>query len=224
MNSYICPQSRMFFLHCFSMLCKKYFQVINIYLCPTISFRLLHLFYLRLRLQLKNLLPGAFQTKILLLLGGTKYCIIFSYNQQFSFFRFSACSWAREYIFSVFFDIFLPNFFLKKLSRIGDFPRKFAYPTPSYKMPKKAPIPHQILHCGTGDSRVGFINDLHIVCWKGLSSLLGCSTDLLNSCVQGAHAKTPPSTVRRGVPGINTYPTLQVTEAPLLNKGDTVEK
>ena len=62
------------------------------------------------------------------------------------------------------------------------------------------------------------------ICWKGLSSLLGCSTDLLNSCVQGAHAKTPPSTVRRGVPGINTYPTLQVTEAPLLNKGDTVEK
>ena len=112
--------------------------------------RLLHLFYLRLRLQLKNLLPGAFQTKILLLLGGTKYCIIFSYLQQFSFFRFSA----REYIFGVFltfFSLIMP-FFLKKLSRIGDFSPKFAYPTPSYKMPKKAPIPHQILHCGTGDS------------------------------------------------------------------------
>ena len=62
------------------------------------------------------------------------------------------------------------------------------------------------------------------ICWKGLSSLLGSSTDLLNSCVQGAYAKTLPSTVHRGVPGINMYPTLQVTEAPLLNKGDTVEK
>ena len=62
------------------------------------------------------------------------------------------------------------------------------------------------------------------ICWKGLNSLLGCSTDLLNSCAQAPRAKTPPTTVRHGVPGINTHPTLQVTEAPLLNKGDTVEK
>ena len=27
------------------------------------------------------------------------------------------------------------------------------------------------------------------ICWKGLTSLLGCSTDLLNSCVQGPRAK-----------------------------------
>ena len=66
--------------------------------------RLLHLFYLRLRLQLKNLLPCAFQTKILLLFGGTKYCIIFSYLQQFSFFDFRPGS-----TFLAFFDIFLPN-------------------------------------------------------------------------------------------------------------------
>ena len=59
---------------------------------------------------------------------------------------------------------------------------------------------------------------------SGVNSLLGCSTDLLNSCTQGPRAKTPPTTVRHGVPGINTHPTLQVTEAPLLNKGDTVEK
>ena len=49
------------------------------------------------------------------------------------------------------------------------------------------------------------------LCWKGLTALLGCSTDLLNSCVQGAHAKTSPTTVRRGVPGINTYPTISTT-------------
>ena len=62
------------------------------------------------------------------------------------------------------------------------------------------------------------------ICWKGITSLLGCSTDLLNSCVQGTHAKTPMTTVRRGVPGINTYPTVSSIEAPLLNKGDTVER
>ena len=62
------------------------------------------------------------------------------------------------------------------------------------------------------------------ICWKGLNALLGCSTDLLNSCVQGAQAKSPPTTVRRGVPGINTYPTVSSIEAPLLNKGDTVER
>ena len=61
------------------------------------------------------------------------------------------------------------------------------------------------------------------ICWKGLTSLLGCSTDLLNSCVQGPRAKTPPTTVRRGVPGICTYPSLSQGEAPLINKGDQVE-
>ena len=61
------------------------------------------------------------------------------------------------------------------------------------------------------------------ICWKGLTSLLGCSTDLLNSCVQGPRAKTPPTTVRRGVPGICTYPSLSQGEAPLMNKGDQVE-
>ena len=62
------------------------------------------------------------------------------------------------------------------------------------------------------------------ICWKGISSLLGCSTDLMNSCVQGAHAKTLPTTVQRGVPGISTHPTVSAIEAPLLNKGDTVER
>ena len=61
------------------------------------------------------------------------------------------------------------------------------------------------------------------ICWKGLNSLLGCSTDLLNSCVQGPCAKTPPTTVRRGVAGICTYPILSCAEAPLMNKGDQVE-
>ena len=82
------------------------------------------------------------------------------------------------------------------------------------------------LHPTTFGCRSGFSlgGGVFPVCWKGLHSLLGCSTDLLNSCVQGAHAKTPPTTVRRGVPGINTYPTVSLIEAPLLNKGDTVER
>ena len=61
------------------------------------------------------------------------------------------------------------------------------------------------------------------ICWKGLSSLLGCSNDLMNSCVQGPRAKTPATTERRGVPGICTYPSLPAHEAPLQNKGDQVE-
>jgi hypothetical protein len=73
-------------------------------------------------------------------------------------------------------------------------------------------------------SGVSLASGVFPICWKGLNSLLGCSTDLLNSCVQGAHAKTPPTTVRHGVPGINTYPTVSLIEAPLLNKGDTVER
>ena len=107
-------------------------------------------FLLEAAFPAKKSTSSQFQAEILLLLGGTKYCIIFSYLQQFSFFRFSA----REYIFGVFltfFSLIMP-FFLKKLSRIGDFSQKFAYPTPSYKMAKKTPIPQQILHCGTGDS------------------------------------------------------------------------
>ena len=62
------------------------------------------------------------------------------------------------------------------------------------------------------------------ICWKGLSSLLGCSTDLLNSCAQGPHAKSAPTCTRRGVLGIDTHPSLSGCEAPLVNKGDTVER
>ena len=111
MNSYICPQSRMFFLHCFSMLCKKYFQVINIYLCPTISFRLLHLFYLRLRLQLKNPLPLNFRRKILLCWVELNTVLFFLIFNNFHFFDFRR---------RAFFSQILP-FFPKKLFRIGDF-------------------------------------------------------------------------------------------------------
>ena len=96
----------------------------------------------------KKSTSSQFQADILLLLAGTKLEL-----QQFSFFRFSA--WEYILAFFTFFSLIM-LFFLKKLSRIGDFPPKFAYPTPSYKMPKKAPIPHQILHCGTGDSLIKY--------------------------------------------------------------------
>ena len=56
------------------------------------------------------------------------------------------------------------------------------------------------------------------ICWKGLSSLPCCLTDLLNSCLQGAHAETPPITVCHR-PWDEHVPI--ITEAPLLNKGDT---
>ena len=59
--------------------------------------------------------------------------------------------YCEKWAFLTFFSQIMP-FFLKKSPRIGDFSPKIAYPTPSYKMPPKPPIPRQILHCGTGDS------------------------------------------------------------------------
>ena len=58
------------------------------------------------------------------------------------------------------------------------------------------------------------------ICSKCQSSLFGCSTDLLNLCMQGPRAKTPPTTVRRRV---FTYPSLSHGKAQLINKGDQIE-
>ena len=83
-----------FFLHCFSILCKKYFQVININI-KSMSYNLVSFtasFLLEAASPAKKSTSAQFQVsptyctcKFFFLLGGTKYSIIFSYLQQFSF-------------------------------------------------------------------------------------------------------------------------------------------
>ena len=54
------------------------------------------------------------------------------------------------------------SFFLLNWPKMGDFSQKIAYPTPILQNAQKAPIPRQILHCGTGDSLIETMESWHI--------------------------------------------------------------